>query len=336
MTNEEPRPDYSELLKSPYEDSSPDPKEQGGHGTDDGEISWKPAVFAAALGALLVGAFVIYAIVVSPDEPLGAAPTETVASTTTVPDPVPATDFPPGFTAVTESVGAHVEAVDVSSTATALAVSTAVRGGLDPAEVPPLDVAYWELALPSGPSLMTAQYPLRGALGSITVEFAPLASSSDLTLVPYLADGTDTDSDTIELSVAVPSTVEAFTIELDDERSVEVDSRVIGDGWGHVTWTSRGGPAKVDTVVRFVGTDDPSTEDIDETLLTSAHLQPLTQGSGVAPLAPLFGFAGSEQLIRSGEPLGADNQPDAIVVEIRVEMPSSVVEGPAIAVPSNG
>ena len=47
---------------------------------------------------------------------------------------------------------------------------------------------------------MTAQYPLRGALGSITVEFAPLASSSDLTLVPYLADGTDTDSDAIELS----------------------------------------------------------------------------------------------------------------------------------------
>jgi hypothetical protein len=89
-------------------------------------------------------------------------------------------------------------------------------------------------------------------------------------------------------------------------------------------------------VVRFVGTDDPSTEDIDETLLTPAHLQPLTQGSGVTPLAPLFGFTGSEQLIRSGEPLGADNQPDAIVVEIRVEMPSSVVEGPAIAVPSNG
>ena len=117
---------------------------------------------------------------------------------------------------------------------------------------------------------------------------------------------------------------------------MEIDSLVIGDGWGHVTWASRGGPAKVDTVVRFVGTDDPSTEDIDETLLTPAHLQPLTQGSGVRPIAPLFGFTGSEQLIRSGEPLGADNQPDAIVVEIRVEMPSGVVEGPAITVLSNG
>ena len=135
MTNEDPRPDYSELLKSPYEDSSPDKKEQGGQGTDDSEIPWKPAVFAAALGALLVGAFVIYAIVVSPDEPLGAAPTDTVAPTTTVPDPVPATEFPPSFTAVTESVGARVEAVDVSSTTTAIAVSTAVRGGLDSADV---------------------------------------------------------------------------------------------------------------------------------------------------------------------------------------------------------
>jgi len=334
VTNDEPRPDYGELMKSPYD---PDQKPGAQRSENGSELSWKPAVVAAALGAFVVSAFVIYAIVSSPDEPLDAAPVDSAASTTEALDAVQSLSLPEGFTMVTDTVGARVEAVDVSARATALSVSTAVPGGDDPGEVPPLDAAYWELVLQDGPRRMTAQYQGRGALGSITVGFPPLAALREPKLVPYLEVGADEVVATVDLDPGVPTSLDGYEIDVGDGRFVDIESLVIGDGWGHVAWSARGGPAKVETVVRFVGTDDPATPEVsDETLLTPPHLQALAQGAGVVPLPPLYGFTGSEQLIRSGEPLGASNEAEAIVVEFRVVMPREVVEGSAIDVPTGG
>lgn len=333
MTQDDQRPDYSDLLRSPYDPDSGDttPSSQG-----EADISWKPAVIAAALGALFVSAFVIYAIVSAPDEAVDGATPDTVTSTTIAPEPVQSTALPDGFTAVTDEVGAKVEAVDVSPRATVLAVSSAVPGAEDPAETPPLDAAYWELVTQDGPRSMAAQYQSRGALGAVTVEFAPIAALRSPTLVPSFAVAEDEVTATIDLDADVPATVNGYEIDLGDGRYVDIEALVVGDGWGHVTWSSRGGPAKVETVVRFMGTDDPGTDIVDETVLTPPHLRTLSQGSGVVPLPPLYGFTGSEQLIRSGEPLGGGNEAEAIVVEIRVVMPSEVVEGRAIVVPTRG
>lgn len=334
MTKDDPRPDYSELMRSPYD---PDANTAERRAEGESDISWKPAVIAASLGALFVGAFVIFSIVSTPEEPLGVAATDPVSSTTVVPEDVQSSSLPEGFTAVTDAVGAHVEAVDLSPLSTALAVSSAVPGGDDPGETPPLDAAYWELVLEEGPRLMTAQYHSHGALGAFTVEFPPIAALRGPTLVPYFEVEADEVMVVVDLDAGVPTSLDGYEIDVGEGRFVDIESLVIGDGWGHVTWNSRGGPAKVETVVSFVGTDDPATPDsVDETVLTSPHLRTLTQGSGVVPLAPLYGFTGSEQLIRSGEPLGAGNEAEAIVVEIRIVMPSEVVEGPAIGVPTGG
>ncbi|MGI9528852.1 MAG: hypothetical protein ACR2NG_04010 [Acidimicrobiia bacterium] len=335
MTQDDPRPDYSDLLRSPY-DAEPDASIDKPGSDSDADISWKPAVIAAALGALLVSAFVIYAIASTPDEVAEDATSETVTSTSIAAEATQSTALPEGFTAVTDEVGAKVEAIDVSTRATVLAVSSAVSGSEDPAETAPLDAAYWELVTQDGPSPMTAQYQSRGAVGSVTVEFAPLAALRGPSLVPSFAVAEDEVTVTIDLDADLPASVNGYEIDLGDGRSVDIDALVVGDGWGHVTWSSRGGPAKVETVVRFIGTDDPATDVVDETVLTPAHLRALSQGSGVVPLPPLYGFSGSEQLIRSGEPLAAGNEAEAIVVEIRVVMPSEVVEGQAIVVPTRG
>lgn len=334
MTTDDQQPDYSELLRSPYD---PDPDTTLPRSDGDSEVPWKPAVIAAALGALVVSAFVIYSIVTTPDEPIDDASQVAVTSTTAPPEDVQSTDLPEGFVAVSGGVGVMVQAVDVSPRATVLAVSSAVPGGQDPAEMSPLDVAYWELVTQDGPTLMTGQYRSRGALGSYTVEFAPMAALRGPTLVPFVEVAADEVTVSIDLDAAVPATLNGYEIDVGNGSFVDIETLVVGDGWGHVTWSSRGGPAKVDVVVRFVGTDDPGTPDTaDETVLTSPHLRTLSQGSGVVPLAPLYGFAGSEQLIRSGEPLGAGNEAEAILVEIRVVMPSEIVEGAAVAVPTRG
>jgi hypothetical protein len=140
----------------------------------------------------------------------------------------------------------------------------------------------------------------------------------------------------LDVPATVPATVENYQIDMGAGRIIEIDSLVIGDGWGHVAWSAEGGfPAKVAVIVRFVGTDDPSTpDDVDETTLTPAHLRTLNQGSGVISLAPLYGFAGREQLIRSGEPLGAGNEPEAIIVEFTVVVPDEMTPGLEIQGPS--
>ena len=81
----------------------------------------------------------------------------------------------------------------------------------------------------------------------------------------------------------------------------------------------------------FVGTDDPSTDEVDETRLASPHLRGLLQGFGIPPLPPLFGFSRSEQLVRLGEPVGAGNEAESIIVEFTITVPSEL--GDPIRIP---
>jgi hypothetical protein len=324
--------DYSALLRSPYDpDPEPEDREEG-----TSELSWKGPVIGAILGALIVSAFVVYAASVRSSE--GAAqPVDVTTTSTTVAAPVASTGLPEGYEPVTAAVGARVETVDVSSRGTVLAVTTAVTGGEDPASVPPLDVAYWELELAeSSVYRMTGQRQHLGALGNITVEFEPIAALRQPSLIAYPAEGSVVSVVAPgQLDGTVPQTLTDLVFDLDSGSRLIVESLDIGDGWGWIAWRIEGDvPARVDTVVTFIGTDDPQTPDVeDATTLTNPHLRALAQGTGTIPLPPLYAFSMSEQLVRDGEPLSGSNAPTAIRVDFTITQPESIGEPVDIFVP---
>ncbi|HSJ72460.1 MAG TPA: hypothetical protein VLA29_12530 [Acidimicrobiia bacterium] len=332
--SDDPNPDYRDLLRSPYD---PDPDDGAGRsGEGDSELPWVPAVVAAALGAFLVGAFVVYAVVAGPVEDEVLVDEST---TTTQAVPVQATEVPDGFVAITDEIGARVVSVDTSAHAITVAVSTAVAGTLDPAEVEPLHVAYWVLddGDTADANPMVRQYEIIGSLGNVTVDFPPQASLREPEIIPYLASGETTSHTlTLELDASVPQVLGGMMIDFGNGRVVVIDELTIADGWGWVAWSTLGDAvAMVDVIVTFEGTDDPGSDMIDPTRLASAHLQtPGFFGAQVPP--PLYGFTGSASLVRAGEPLSSVNSPTAITVDITATVPDSVVQGSPIPLPSGG
>jgi hypothetical protein len=324
-----PNPDYRDLLRSPYD---PDPDDGVGmSGEGESELPWVPAVVAAALGAFLVGAFVVYAVVTGPVEE--EVLTDETSTTTMPAIPVEATGFPDGFVAVTDEIGARVLATNSSTGAVTVAVSTAVAGNLDPAEVEPLDVAFWVLGERDAALFvpMVRQYVTIGSLGNVTVEFPPQASLDGFELTPHLSSGASTSHTlTLDLDATVPQVLGGMMIDFGDGRVVVIDELTIGDGWGWIEWSTLGGAvATVDVTVTFEGTDDPGSDMIDPTRLASAH-RPPPGFFGVRVPPPLSGFTGSASLVRVGEPLSSMNSPTAITVDVTATVPDSVVLGSPI------
>ncbi|MGI9666334.1 MAG: hypothetical protein ACR2N2_04420 [Acidimicrobiia bacterium] len=323
--------DYSDLMRSPYDPDPATPDREEG----SSDLSWKAPVAAAVLGALIVSALVVYAAATGNEAATGDDATETTVTTTpAAPEQQQSSELPVGYSPLDEEVGARVEAVDVSATALTFGLTTAVVGGVDAAEVPPPDVAYWELLLGDEASQMLRQYGQTGTLGNITIEFPPIAAIRDASLSAHLAIGAVVTEAELLLEATVPQQVNGYRIELGDENAVFIESLDIGDGWGHVSWTVEGDlPAKVDTIVTFVGTDDPATEDVDATVLTPPHLRTLAQGTGIRPPGPLYLFSASQPLVRSGEPLSGSNTPTSIVVSFVITTPESVSDPVPVEVP---
>jgi hypothetical protein len=332
MSDREPMQDakdYRNLLRSPYDPDPGDERRREG----ESDLPWVPAVVSATLGALVVGVFVVFAVATGPD-----TPEEVTTSTTVEASDIPeqGTGPPPSFVAVTEDVAAAVVGFSDAQRGSVAAVVTAVGAGVDPSTVPPLDVAYWALAQPEGEQPMRGQYSEKEAIGNITVEFPPGPVVEDRALVPYVAVGESiTETFTIKLDASVPQAIEGRRLELTTGDVVVIDGLTIGDGWGWLDWsTERSAVAKVETIVTFVGTDDPGTEDVvDPTQLLSPHLVPLRPGTGVPPLGPLYGFTGSDRLARFAEPLSTSNAPTAITVEFRVTVPADIARGTEIPLP---
>lgn len=318
------KPDLSDVMRSPYDDV--EPASEG-----DSEIPWKPPVIAAIIGALLVSALVIYAIVAGPNDEPGD-----VTSGRTETEAVRSTDVPPGFTALPSGNGARIEAATSSDTLYVVGVSFAVAGSEAPSEVAPDQIAYWELRSDADAIVMTEQLSEIGILGNTTVVFGVGEVPGEPQLAAYPIADVVERTDEIEVpSDDIPGGV-GFSIDV--EPGVSVDGVVtIGDGWGHVDWSLEGGvTAKLDTVVTFVGTDDPGTEGIDETQLIPGHLRTLSQGLGAVEAAPLHGFSGSDQLDRVGEPLSSTNEPTAIVIEFDAEVVVAVSDSVAVGFPPSG
>lgn len=325
-------PDYSELLKSPYD---PDPERAPAEGAS--ELPWIPAVAAACAGALLVGAFVVFAVVTGPDaEDEVASPTSSSTTTTTL-APEPAEGPPPGFVAVTDEVSAVVlGSSTASSIGTVITVATAVGGSDDPAEVPPPDIAYWTLLSGGAEIPMEGQFTSKQGTGNVTVQFPPQLSLRDPMLVPHVAVGAPVEAvETLELGPDVPQIFAAFPIEVGGT-TVTIEELSFGDSWGWLTWSADEWVAQVDATVTFVGTDDPGADGENPTVLVPLSRRPFAFGLPERPLPTPYGFSGSETLVRVGEPIVGDNIPTSILVEIRVTVPEDITEGPPIEVPPVG
>ncbi len=328
MSDDTPEPDYIELLRSPY-----DPESDYSEG--ESAIPWKPPVIAAILGALAVATFTVYAIVTGP------APGEVVdeaASTVVVASaPEKSDGLPPGYTPIADDVGARVEAVAVSPRATTFAVSSAVAGSADPSEVSPVEVAYWEIEGVGGVVPMIRQYggggvvpmvPRHGAVGAfasptgnLTVEFPPDVTLTDARLLAYVVDGVVERSESVELPADAASEVTDFRIDMGAGTVVVIESLIVGDGWGHVTWRVDGGAtARLDAIVRFVGTGGSVIEDVREAL----------------PLQGPFAYRGSDRLANWESTFGEDTLASAIIVEFRVAVPERVSEPVVLEVPAEG
>ncbi|GMR02713.1 MAG: hypothetical protein BMS9Abin20_1059 [Acidimicrobiia bacterium] len=328
MSDDTPKPDYSELLSSPY-DPEPDYSE------GDSAIPWRPPVIAAILGALAVATFTVYAIVTGPASEQEAD--ETVSTVVVASAPEKSDGLPPGYTPIAQDVGVRVEAVTTSPRATTFAVSSAVAGSADPSEVSPVDVAYWEIEGVGGVVPMVRQYggaaaipgdPRHGAsgistspTGNLTVEFPPDVTLTDARLLAYVADGVIERSKSIELPADTASEVTDVRIDMGAGTVVVIESLIVGDGWGHVTWRVDGGAtARLDAIVSFVGTSGSVVE----------------HPHGTLPLEGPFTYRGSDRLANWESASSENTLAPAIVVEFRVAVPERVSDPIVLELPAEG
>ncbi len=284
----------------------------------ESDIPWKPPVIAAILGALAVGIYVIYAIVTGPS-----------IENDVVLDP------PSGYTAVTDTVDARVEQVTSTPTLTHIAVSTTVNPSGDPSNVSPFEIAYWELATPSGTVAMQAQYRWPALVGTggelLSVTFPADTPTAGGELVAYAARTVVDTVREFELPSDLPQTMSDVRIDVGDDVSVVIESLTIDEYGGYVEWTVEEGiVARVDVVVGFVGT---SVADPNETRLVPEYADPLLLSSNVTEVSPMpYAFGLQYRLVRSGAAPDATDPPSTIQVEIRVEAVTGVADPVALPI----
>ena len=215
-------------------------------------------------------------------------------------------------------------------------VSSAVAGSEVPSEVPPDQVAYWELRSNAGAIEMDGQLSTIGILGNTTVAFATDDIPGGSQLVGYVVADTVEHASDIEVPADLGMGETEFSIDV--EPGVIINGVVtIGDGWGYVDWSLDGGvSAKLDVVVTFVGTDDPETDESDETQMIPGYSRTLSQGIGAIEAAPLYGFDGGYQLHRVGEPVSSENEPTAIVIEFNADVVVAVSDPVVVGVLPDG
>ncbi|MCL1593876.1 MAG: hypothetical protein M3132_05945 [Actinomycetia bacterium] len=293
----------------------------------ESEIPWKIPVASAIVGALAVAIFVIYAIVVGPT---AEDVSEADSGTPGVVTPEPSDILPDGYLRVTDQIGARVESVEVSSPGSVVAVSTAVPGSVDPVEIPPLDVAYWEIVTPEGSTPMHKQYRRPGLAGTdggyVSVAFPQGLIPSDGELTVYVVRSVKTQTTNIDVPSEVQGTITDLRIDLGDGRSVVVDSMVIAPGGGSVAWRTEGGmTARVDAVVTLITTDGTAVTLTPE--YTSAYDDALL-GSDAVPLPYQFQ---SEYRLVSDRDGDRDIDVTAVSVELRITSVSGVEDPVALS-----
>ncbi len=142
------------------------------------EMPWKLPVSAAVLGALLTAIYVIFTIVNAPTNDPDAPPTGIA---------VESSAFPSGYIAVGSNVAMRGDVLRWNSSGATVFLSSAVRSGVDPATVAPVEVAAWTLTSAGGDTSMKHQSIGVATPGSVTVDFGPISGVESATLTATLA-----------------------------------------------------------------------------------------------------------------------------------------------------
>lgn len=311
---------WAELLRSPLDpESKPGPR-------SGPELSWKLGLIVLVAGVVTGGALAAW----RGGEASAAGettPSSTTATTSTA--TVPASSepsYPDGYVEVVDGVGIRPLGWYRNQGSLFVVVSTSVRSDLDPLETEAMRAGSWALVEGGRVVEYASQVWDQPALGVTAIEFADV---SQLPETLRFASVVDQHVDTLTLTPLAGYPIEAagpFSFTLEHDLDFIVDSVTAAAGWGSLEWHVAGGSdesarASVGTVAVLAGTDDPGTPDeVDPTLLVSPHLAPPYPFQlHVAP-PPGFTYAGSEQLVRVREPLGQDNWPTSVEIELTVDM----------------
>jgi len=260
------------------------------------EMPWKLPVTAAMLGALLTVIYVIFTIVNAPSEEPGVVPSDTGTE---------ASGFPSGYVPVSGDVAMRGELLRWDGTGTTVFISSATRGGADPAAVAPIEVAAWSLTTIGGEAPMVRQSVSEATPGAVTVELNPVEDVDSFTLTAVLPGSIEDVEDVMSIPAEFPAAVTDHRIVVGDGAVLVVDMLIDADG-GWMQWHLEGGvAAKLDVVVSVGG------------------LAYATSSDGTAS-ARLWGLRDAVELVMVG---GESSTFDAST-DIDVEMSVSVVATP--------
>lgn len=300
---------------------------------NNNEISWKVPVAAAILGALLVGAFVVYAIVVGPVDSTDAAIRERSAVGSAA---LPSSELPPGFVALPSGIGLKAQSVVDTDATPEVAVSSAVPGDDEPGQVPPDEIAFWELQTSDGTEIMNSQVARLDAPGVTTVTFDGQPPGDLQHIIAYVATDSSRRQTVIESREHITGEPASFTVDVAGG-AVLTGVVWIGDGGGFVEWSVDGAmPAKVNVIASLFETTDRSSEQHDEILLGPEHQLSAADRDVSAAMEPLYGFNGSYELLPSdGETIELTTT-TAVSIEITTETVTAVTPGVAVSLPPGG
>lgn len=260
------------------------------------EMPWKLPVAAAIVGALLTAVYVIFTIVNAPSGDRDGPPNDIA---------VESAGFPSGYVAVGGDVGMRANVLRWDASGTTVFVSSTVRGGVDPDEVAPVEVASWIVTSAGGEASMTRQSRSVATPGAVTVELTPVLEAASATLTATLPGLIEDVGEVLTLSTDLPATVSDYSIVVDDDIFI-VDELVVDDGGGWIRWHLEGGvAANLEVVVSIDGLAFATSEDDARSL-------------------PVWGTRGVTRLVRAGGGPSRSGSP----AEITVEMYVSVVTDP--------
>lgn len=292
------------------------------------EIPWKPPVIAAIVGALVVAAFVIFAIVNGPTDP--------PESDSLFAQPVPSVDVPPGYVLLDRDgdVGIKVESVTRDGGSSIAVVSSAVAGTTDPSESAPPDVAYWEMGPEGARVMMESQFASDDAVGTTTIVVPVEIGEFEATLVAHPTAALASAGIEIEVSPDTIGEPVVFALEVDSGLVIS-GNVTLGDGWGTVEWVSpEGMVATLDVEVTFTGTENPAADVLEPMRLVPVYDPSLASPGTVTIPRPLFGFRGSYGLYGDGRSLTDGGQATSIVIDVSGTVVSETAEAVVLNLPS--
>jgi hypothetical protein len=309
---------WAELLRSPLD---PDPAGEQRE-RPRRRLSWRLVVVVLVAGAFAGGAFAVW----QADEVTAAPETTTSAAPTSTTPPPALPTYPDGYVEAIDGIGISAVGWYRNQGSLFVVVSAAVRSDQDPVETAALRDGSWALVEDGGIVEYSRQVWDQPALGVSVVEFDDVA---EIPGTLRFAAVVDQHTETITLPALDGYPIEGagpFSFTLEHDLDFVVDSVTAGEAWGNIEWHIAGGSdeaarASIGSVAILTGTDDPGTPDeVDPTLLVSPHLAPPYPFQLHPPPAPGFGFRGADQLQRVGEPLGQDNWPTTVEIEVTVSM----------------